>query len=265
MFQLKRIFIIAPFIITFFIPAGTHAANAGATALPYEYGRVVIANHSQSAGLAPVVFDHWRHRSKFTCRLCHVDIGFAMKAGATNITASTNKQGFYCGACHNGKRNYKGKAIFASCSGAAKSAACERCHSLKKPTANERDFKAFAAKMPKKTYGNGIDWEAAESKGLIKPIDTLEGVSMQRPRLKPQKDFSIEAKVQGVSDVVFSHKKHAVWNGCELCHPDIFPIIKGTVKYTMADIKKGDYCGVCHVKIAFPLDECQRCHSKVKT
>ncbi len=259
MLQLTRIFIIA-----LLIPVCAHATNAAGAVLPHEYGRVVIANNSQRAGLAPVVFDHWRHRSKFTCRLCHMDVGFAMKAGATNITASTNKQGFYCGACHNGKRNYKGKAIFASCS-AAKSAACERCHSLKKSTSNEKDFKAFAAKMPKEKYGNGIDWEAAESKGLIKPVDTLEGISMQRPRLKPQKDFSIEANVSGVSDVVFSHKKHAVWNGCEVCHPDIFPIIKGAAKYTMADIRKGDYCGVCHVKIAFPLDECQRCHSKAKT
>ena len=46
--------------------------------LPYEFGRVVLNNYSQKAGLAPVVFDHWLHRSKFTCtslprghRLCH--------------------------------------------------------------------------------------------------------------------------------------------------------------------------------------------------
>ena len=51
--------------------------------LPSEYGRVTINNFSQQAGLPPVVFDHWVHRSMFTCRLCHVDIGFAMAAGAT--------------------------------------------------------------------------------------------------------------------------------------------------------------------------------------
>jgi hypothetical protein len=28
-------------------------------------------------------FRHWLHRSKYTCRLCHVDIGFAMEAGGT--------------------------------------------------------------------------------------------------------------------------------------------------------------------------------------
>ncbi len=44
---------------------------------PDEYGRVIIKQSSAPrAGFAPVVFDHWVHRSKFTCRLCHTDIGF---------------------------------------------------------------------------------------------------------------------------------------------------------------------------------------------
>jgi hypothetical protein len=35
-------------------------------------------------------------------------------------------------------------------------------------------------------------------------------------------------------NVTFSHKKHALWNGCELCHPDIFPSVKkGTIEYSM--------------------------------
>src|SRR5512143_3506137 len=70
--------------------------------LPYEYGRVIINNYSEKSGLAPVVFDHWFHRTKYTCRLCHVDIGFAMKSGATAIKASDNISGYYCGTCHNG-------------------------------------------------------------------------------------------------------------------------------------------------------------------
>ena len=57
------------------------AYDAGAA--PADYGRVVINNASQKAGLAPVVFDHWLHRAKYTCRLCHIDIGFGMKAGAS--------------------------------------------------------------------------------------------------------------------------------------------------------------------------------------
>ena len=50
----------------------------------------VIDNYSKRYRLSPVVFDHWLHRAKFTCRLCHVDIGFAMKANETGIRAVDN-------------------------------------------------------------------------------------------------------------------------------------------------------------------------------
>ncbi len=242
------------------------AADAWNRATGAQYGKVVIRNYSRNAGLAPVVFDHWFHRSRFTCRLCHVDIGFAMEAGGTNITAAMNKQGLYCGACHDGKRSIGDRKIFAACSeGVTKeeSLRCERCHSRGKKVAREHDFAAFAEKLPKTSLGNGINWEEAEAKGLIKPVDFLEGVSMQRPSLKAQKDFSIDVKSSWMEKVLFSHKKHAVWNGCEVCHPEIFPSVKkGATKYSMLEIVSGQYCGACHDKVAFPLQDCQRCHTQ---
>ena len=46
---------------------------------PEAYGQVVL----QGAAATPaVVFDHWRHRAIFTCRLCHVDV-VAWQPGAT--------------------------------------------------------------------------------------------------------------------------------------------------------------------------------------
>jgi len=71
-----------------------------------EYGNVVMNNFSEKEKMAPVVFKHWLHRSKYTCRLCHVDIGFAMQAGATGVTEADNKIGMYCGSCHNGKEAF---------------------------------------------------------------------------------------------------------------------------------------------------------------
>jgi len=241
-------------------------ADARRIVAPQKYGRVVIANYSAGAGLAPVAFDHWVHRAKYTCRLCHVDIGFSMAQGDTKITAANNMQGLYCGACHNGKRTYNDKTIFSSCSGTTppQEPVCDRCHSLKKNGDREQAFNAFVEKMPKNALGNGIDWEAAENRGLIKPIDVLEGISVQRPPIKAQKDFSIEANVTWVSDVIFSHKKHAFWNGCEVCHPEIFPIKKGSKRYTMLEIDSGAYCGVCHDKVAFPILDCSRCHTRAK-
>src|SRR5210317_2090295 len=83
--------------------------------LPFEFGRVVINNYSEAAHLSPVVFDHWLHRAKFTCRLCHIDVGFVIKAEMTAIRATDNMIGYYCGSCHDGKRVFEDKEIFASC------------------------------------------------------------------------------------------------------------------------------------------------------
>ena len=228
--------------------------------LPYEYGRVVIDNYSEKADIAPVVFEHWIHRSKFTCRVCHVDVGFAMKAGATGITATDNAHGYYCGTCHNGK------TAFQSCTrktSVEDMKTCQRCHSYGLRVASDYDFFKFSEPLPKERFGNGIDWEKSEQLRLIKPATFLEGVSTQRNPLAVQKDFSLNAKVEGMPDIIFSHKKHTVWNGCELCHPDIFVGVKrGTTHYTMVDISQGKSCGACHVTVAFPLTDCQRCHAK---
>jgi c(7)-type cytochrome triheme protein len=108
-----------------------------------------------------------------------------------------------------------------------------------------------------------LDWEKSEELGLINPATFLPGVSSKKNSLVVQKDFALNAKVEGMPDIIFSHKKHTVWNGCELCHPDIFIGVKrGTVKYSMVDISEGKSCGACHTTVAFPLTDCQRCHSK---
>jgi len=228
--------------------------------LPYEYGRIELNNFSQKAGRAPVVFDHWLHRAKFTCRLCHVDIGFAMKAGTTGIKAADNMQGYYCGSCHNGK------TAFAACTtipAQQDPGKCDRCHSLGKKVAKKYDFRQFTENFPKGRFGNGIDWEQAEAEGKVSPVDFLAGVSIQRDPLVVQKDFNLSAKVEGMPEIIFSHKKHTVWNGCELCHPEIFiGVKKGKTQYSMAEIYEGKYCGICHSNVAFPLLDCQRCHLK---
>lgn len=125
------------------------------------------------------------------------------------------------------------------------------------------DFFTFSAPLPKERFGNGIDWEKAEEEGLIKPATVLEGYTPPKHQLAVQKDFDLNAKVEGMPDILFSHRKHTVWNGCELCHPDIFMgVKKGNSHYSMVDISEGKSCGACHVTVAFPLTDCQRCHTK---
>ena len=111
-------------------------------------------------------------------------------------------------------------------------------------------------------FGNGLDWQQAEESGLINPVDFVPGISIKRKSLAIQKDFALNAKLTGMPNIIFSHKKHTVWNGCELCHPEIFVgVKKGETHYSMVGIFEGKYCGACHNTVAFPLMDCQRCHS----
>ncbi|MGB8325441.1 MAG: c(7)-type cytochrome triheme domain-containing protein, partial [Candidatus Acidiferrum sp.] len=207
------------------------------------------------------VFDHWLHRSKFTCKVCHVDVGFAMEAKATGIRAKSNIEGFHCGSCHDGKKVFDGKVTFAACAEGARDGECERCHSLGKKGTRKYQYKEFTAKLPKGIYG--VDWEAAAVLGAIKPVDYVEGVSAQKSTLKGREDFSIKAESLLVTPIGFSHEKHTIWNGCELCHPDIFPTAKKEeVQYSMFSNIEGRYCGACHGKVAFPLNNCQKCHAR---
>jgi c(7)-type cytochrome triheme protein len=84
---------IAVALTTWFAPNFAHA----------EYGDVVINNYSDKAGVRPVVFPHWFHRARFTCKVCHADLGFKFKAGGNDINMLKIIDGQYCGACHNGE------------------------------------------------------------------------------------------------------------------------------------------------------------------
>lgn len=232
--------------------------------IPPEYGRVVLDAGSSRAGLPPVAFDHWRHRARFTCRLCHVDVGFAMQAGASQVTAAGNQAGFHCGACHDGKRKLWGERLFAACDPAAPPAArerCRRCHAPADPARLAREFTAFARDLPRDRVG-GVDWEAAEAAGRITPSDFLEGVSIRRDPLRNQKEITLASRGTWMSDVIFSHPKHARWNGCEVCHPEIYPAAAGGAHASMLAINGGESCGACHDKVAFPLVDCEKCHVK---
>lgn len=255
------------FLVLGLFVISSSSASGWTLPAPDKYGQVIIDNFSRNAGTPPVKFDHWLHRAIYTCRLCHVDIGFAMEKNETKITAEANSKGFYCGACHNGIRTFKDHKIFASCltklGTAEEVKRCDRCHIGTKTESQQNDYATFTVKLPKEKFGNLIDWEKAESESLIVPIDYLEGISNKRKPLKAQEDFSITSQSTWMSDIIFSHKKHALWNGCEVCHPDIFPNIKkNTHSYSMFDISEGKYCGVCHDHVAFPLNFCDRCHSK---
>ncbi|MBU0481962.1 MAG: hypothetical protein KKG47_12760 [Proteobacteria bacterium] len=226
---------------------------------PHEFGSVVINNYSRQANMAPVVFNHWVHRARFTCRLCHVDIGFAMQAGGTNIMEADNENGLYCGSCHNGTRAFGPKTRDVEGNTIMN---CIKCHSQGEKVQFKNDFYDFRKQMPQERFGNGIDWMKAEDEGLIKIKDYLEGVSIKRDKIENPKEFGLKPLEKNMPEIIFSHEKHTVWNGCELCHPEIFGVKKGGKPYSMEEIFDGKYCGLCHGPVAFPNIDCQRCHTK---
>lgn len=66
-----------------------------------EYADVVINRQAEKNGMRPVVFPHWFHRIRFRCKVCHMELGFKMRAGSNTITMTDIIEGKFCGACHN--------------------------------------------------------------------------------------------------------------------------------------------------------------------
>jgi c(7)-type cytochrome triheme protein len=127
-------------------------------------------------------------------------------------------------------------------------------HTLQPPLA------AFAP-LPKSNDGNRVDWVKALNDNTIQPR-----VDRNDPNATPMvMDLNIVREVKGsMPDVVYPHKQHTQWLDCSNCHPAIFIPQKGANQISMAAILMGQKCGVCHGKVAFPVSECRRCHSKSK-
>jgi c(7)-type cytochrome triheme protein len=226
------------------------------------HGRVVLDARATQAGVPAVTFDHWRHRRLYTCRVCHVDLGFAMKAGETQVSAASNEGGEHCGACHDGKRLHDGRPIFHACAGWPKAdpaRGCTRCHTGPNVGAGA-GYEELKRTMPLDAAGD-VDWAAAARRSLITPVDHVDGITEKRATMRIDRDVEIRPMSTWMNGVIFSHRKHVAWIGCELCHPEIFPVTRrGQVKYDMEAMRAGRFCGACHQNVAFPLSTCQRCH-----
>lgn len=227
-------------------------------------GRVVLDAFSSRLGLPAVAFDHWRHRTMYTCRVCHADLGFALGAGETQVSAESNEDGSHCGACHDGETLHEGRPVFRACWGWPRADAargCTRCHTGPSPDPGPR-YEELRRRLPLDATGE-IDWAAAARQGLVKPLDAVEGVPVKRPSMKLDRDLTIAAVGTWLKAVTFSHRRHAQWTGCGLCHPEVFPVTaRGAARYRMDDVRAGRYCGACHGSVAFALDACQRCHAE---
>jgi len=102
-----------------------------------------------------------------------------------------------------------------------------------------------------------VDWVAALDQGLIEPrADLLGETKMQTMDLD-----IIMKNTQFMPWVKFPHLQHTKWLACSNCHPGIFIPKQDANPITMNKVLQGEYCGVCHDKVAFALFICERCHS----
>ena len=93
--------------------------------------------------------------------------------------------------------------------------------------------------------------------GLVEPRADLLGES----KMSVLNLDIIMKNTQNMPWVKFPHDRHTKWLDCANCHPAIFIPKQGANPITMNKVLRGEYCGVCHDKVAFALFTCERCHS----
>ena len=211
--------------------------------------------------LFKVTFPHKAHTEWLACPNCHPGV-FQMQRGADPISMAKIYAGEYCGRCH-------GKVSFAVPTG------CPRCHlALAGPKTAEapvpstpaaapaveklKTWEDVAQALPKTAIG-GVDWVRAIADGTIAPRSALDPKAAGLPPLPL--DVERIPDGQPVFRVVFPHSVHTQWLACANCHPGIFQMKRGATPINMGAIFAGQYCGVCHGKVAFAVPTgCPRCH-----
>ena len=103
-----------------------------------------------------------------------------------------------------------------------------------------------------------VDWMEALNSGAIAPRAGL-GVT---EKMEVFDADIIMRNTKQMPNVKFPHSSHTRWLTCVNCHDEIFIPKAGGNEVSMVKIFKGQYCGVCHGKVAFvATSTCERCHS----
>ena len=117
------------------------------------------------------------------------------------------------------------------------------------------------SQLPPDSVGNKVSWIRALRERYIEP----------RTNIFPETsieilDMDIVMERTGeLPMVLFPHKPHTEWLDCVNCHDKIFIEKVDANPINMLAILSGEYCGRCHGAVAFPLTECKRCHSVVRS
>jgi c(7)-type cytochrome triheme protein len=223
---------------------------------PEKYGDVIMDQLSSKNGMDPVVFSHKTHRGLYTCRVCHLELDFSMKKGESGITREDYLDGRYCGACHDGKLAFHVDKD------------CNLCHIPVDNKGRYKTKKVTVKGVSEQDYGDGVNWVESMRSGAISPKTSM--VNEENPSTMPLPGHLQNERLRWTTKspsypvsvpVWFPHEVHVQWLDCANCHPDIFMVKKnGTVDFDKGKILEGQYCGTCHLSVAFPMDGCRRCH-----
>ena len=112
--------------------------------------------------------------------------------------------------------------------------------------------------LPPDAVGNRVRWVDALSRGIIAPRTNI----LPDTQIKVLDQNVIMPRTGEMPMVLFPHRQHTEWLDCSNCHEKLFKSKAGaTTAVNMFQILQGEFCGVCHGAVAFPLTECNRCHS----
>jgi c(7)-type cytochrome triheme protein len=102
------------------------------------------------------------------------------------------------------------------------------------------------------------DWMRALREGKIAPRSGVRGEGQMNL-------LDLDVIMRNTKEmpfVRFPHLSHTQWLDCSNCHPVPFSPQRGVNRITMSDIFRGQYCGMCHDRVAFiTFFSCNRCHS----
>lgn len=117
---------------------------------------------------------------------------------------------------------------------------------------------ALGAQAPD-AVGNQVRWVQALARGLIQPRTNI--LPETKVNLRTTEVLLVNTAHMGL--VKFPHRQHTEWLDCSNCHGAVglFEQKAGATKIGMFRVLAGEKCGVCHGAVAFPLTECDRCHS----
>ena len=173
---------------------------------------------------------------------------------ALRILAESDK---YLNPIDNTDEQTQGKVLSIPQEGASESPRNDGIHDTQdNAIATLQDPTRALAEFPRDRR-NQVDWVAALDQGLINPRADLLGEGKMQTM-----DLDILMKnTQYMPWVKFPHLQHTKWLACSNCHPAIFIPKQDANPISMNKVLRGEYCGVCHDKVAFALFICERCHS----